>query len=535
MKPRNNSKKEQGWLAQARLYRDPRALRVFLLGVSSGLPAVLVGSMLTLWLKDTGLSRSSIGYAGAIYAAYSINFLWSPLIDRIKRPCFLPFGQRKSWIMLMQLMITAICFVVAQSDPLEATRLTILLCLAIAIASATQDIAIDAYRIESVDEGEDRTMSIAASMAIAGWWTGYAGIGAIVLILADRLSLDWPTLYLVVAPVFVLLAVLVWRFPEPDNAARARLHAAQKDGYTHSAMRLPGWRKFATLVALACPFALAAWLLSGGAGIAEQIRASAFYVPAGLLAGALLLALAIALLGHGALQGNTRRNTGAAHAATAPGFLDHASASLAASVIDPLLAFFRRNGAQLALALLAFILLFKIGEAFLGRMSLVFYREIGFSNSDIAYYSKLVSWGVTVAFSLLSGAFVARFGVLRGLLIAGLAMAASNLMFALLAAAGPVKWLFATAVVVDGFTSAWSTVAFVAFLSSLCDRNYTATQYALLASLGTLGRTLFASGSGQLVDWLQGNWALFFILTAVAVVPSLAILLWLKAREKLPG
>ncbi|MBT8148499.1 MAG: MFS transporter, partial [Gammaproteobacteria bacterium] len=151
-------------------------------------------------------------------------------------------------------------------------------------------------------------------------------------------------------------------------------------------------------------------------------------------------------------------------------------------------------------------------------------------NSDIAYYSKLVSWGVTVVFSLLSGAFVLRFGVLRGLFVAGIAMAASNLMFSVLAAVGPVKWLFASTVIVDGFTSAWSNVAFVAFLSSLCDRTYTATQYALLASLGTLGRTFFASSSGQLVDWLQGNWPLFFMLTAVAVIPSLLILLALGKR-----
>ncbi|NNC55476.1 MAG: hypothetical protein HKO07_07130 [Pseudomonadales bacterium] len=284
------------------------------------------------------------------------------------------------------------------------------------------------------------------------------------------------------------------------------------------------------MLSMATPFVLAAWLLGGGAGLGDAVKASAWYVPGGLLAGALLFALAIALLGQSALK--TLPSRASLSDLQNAGMLDKASASLAAAVIDPLLAFFKRNGLQLALALLTFILLFKIGEAFLGRMSLVFYREIGFSNSDIAYYSKLVSWAVTVVFSLLSGAFVARFGVLRGLFIAGLAMSASNLMFAWLAVAGPVKSLFAAAVVVDGFTSAWSTVAFVAFLSSLCDRNYTATQYALLASLGTLGRTLFASGSGQLVDWLQGNWALFFILTALAVIPSLIILLWLGKQAR---
>ncbi|MBT8139829.1 MAG: MFS transporter [Gammaproteobacteria bacterium] len=526
----HSSQGNEAWSTQFARYRDPRALRVLLLGVSSGLPFVLIGSMLTLWLKDTGLSRASIGYAGAIYAAYSINFLWSPLIDRIRRPAMLTLGQRKSWIVLMQLAIALLCVAVSMSNPAESSRVTILLCLAIAIASATQDIAIDAFRIDSIAEHEEQTMSVAASMAIAGWWTGYAGIGAIVLITADSFQLDWGVLYLLTAPLFIVLAAAVVFFPEPDNADRDRLHNERKLGYLHNALQLSNGRKIATMVMMACPFLLAVWLLGGGAGLADTVKASAWYVPGGLLAGTLLFALAIALLGQSALN----RQVPIASAAELhnAGPLDKASASLAAAVIDPLLAFFRRNGLQMALALLAFILLFKIGEAFLGRMSLVFYREIGFSNSDIAYYSKLVSWAVTVVFSLLSGAFVARFGVLRGLFIAGLAMSASNLMFAWLAAVGPVKTLFAASVVVDGFTSAWSTVAFVAFLSSLCDRNYTATQYALLASLGTLGRTLFASGSGQLVDWLQGNWALFFILTALAVIPSLLILLWLGNKER---
>jgi PAT family beta-lactamase induction signal transducer AmpG len=200
------------------------------------------------------------------------------------------------------------------------------------------------------------------------------------------------------------------------------------------------------------------------------------------------------------------------------------------SFVEPLAEFFRRNEARLALSILLFIFLFKIGEAFLGRMSIVFYKELGFSNSDIALYSKLVSWWVTIGFSLIGSAVTIHYGVLRGLFIGGFAMAASNLMFAVMAFVGPSKGLLVSAVVVDGFTTAWSTVAFVAFLSMMCNRAFTASQYALMASVGTLGRTFLASYSGWVVDALDGNWALFFTITSLMVVPSMLLLYRVRHR-----
>jgi len=196
------------------------------------------------------------------------------------------------------------------------------------------------------------------------------------------------------------------------------------------------------------------------------------------------------------------------------------------TVVQPIAEFFSRNGVKLALSILAFIFLFKIGEAFLGRMSIVFYKEIGFTNAEIGTYSKLVTWWVTIVFALLGSAVNLRLGIVKGLMIGGIAMASSNLMFSWIALVGPDTNLFLSAVLIDGFTSAWSTVAFVAFISLLCNRTFTATQYALMASLGTLGKTMLASYSGVIVDSMQGNWALFFVLTAVMVIPSLAFL-WL--------
>jgi PAT family beta-lactamase induction signal transducer AmpG len=201
------------------------------------------------------------------------------------------------------------------------------------------------------------------------------------------------------------------------------------------------------------------------------------------------------------------------------------------TIVDPLFSFFRKNGLEIGIMILAFILLFKVGEAYMGKMSLVFYKEVGFSKSDIALYSKALGWVTTVTFTLIGGMIALRTGVVRALLVSGVAMASTNILFSVLAWVGPNELLFAFAVVADDLTAAFATVAFVTFISLMVDRNYTATQYALLASIGTLGRTFLAASSGVLVDNLGGDWGLFFILTAVMVVPSL-FLLW-KLRGKI--
>ena len=199
----------------------------------------------------------------------------------------------------------------------------------------------------------------------------------------------------------------------------------------------------------------------------------------------------------------------------------------------PVVSFFKKNGFSIALGILGFIFLFKVGEAFLGRMSVIFYKEIGFSKGDITIYSKTVGWITTVVFTLLGGLFVIRSGVIKAMFLAGILMASTNLVFTALAWTGKSELLFAFAVIFDDIAAAFATVAFVAFISLLVDRTYTATQYALLASIGTAGRTTLASSSGALVDWLNGDWGIFFILTAIMVIPSLICLWMIKNKLKL--
>ncbi len=196
---------------------------------------------------------------------------------------------------------------------------------------------------------------------------------------------------------------------------------------------------------------------------------------------------------------------------------------------DPVVSFAGRYGVRLALMLLFFVFFFKIGEAFLGRMSLVFYKEIGFSKSQIGLLSGGLGTVTVCVFAVLGSFINARYGLFRGIVLGGCAMAATNFLFALLAHY-PEQWLFTVAVVADQFTTAVSTVAFVAFLSQLCDRAHTATHYAALASLGNLSRTTLAAASGALVDGLGGNWSLFFVLTVLMVTPSLFVLAAARRR-----
>ena len=209
------------------------------------------------------------------------------------------------------------------------------------------------------------------------------------------------------------------------------------------------------------------------------------------------------------------------------------TAWISSTISGPVISFFKKNGFSIAIGILGFIFLFKIGEAFLGRMSIIFYKEIGFSKGDIAIYSKTLGWLTTVIFTLLGGLFVIRSGVLKAMFLAGILMALTNLLFTVLAWNEKSELLFALAVIFDDMAAAFATVAFVAFISMLVDRTYTATQYALLASIGTAGRTTLASSSGALVDWLNGDWGIFFILTAVMVIPSLILLYIIKDKLNL--
>ncbi len=439
------------------IYLDSRMLKILLLGAISGFPWVLIGSSLSLWLKEDGLSRSTIGWAGLIFGVYAFNYLWAPLIDRIQIPYLTKkIGHRRGWIVLMQLSILVCLILWSVINPAENLTLVIMVGLLIAIASATQDITVDALRIEQIGENEGKSMAAGAAMAVVGWWTGYKLGGVISLFSAEYLQNlgfenYWQLTFLILGTLVILMNVGLMFIKESDSKDR---QDKQREN--------------------------------------DELISSKF----------------------------NKQN-----------LFTNFFTWISGTISGPIISFFKKNGFSIAIGILGFVFLFKVGEAFLGRMSIIFYKEIGFSKTDIAIYSKTLGWVTTVIFTLLGGLFVIRSGVLKAMFLAGIIMASTNILFSILAWSDKSELLFAIAVIFDDIAAAFATVAFVAFISLLVDRAYTATQYALLASIGTAGRTTLASSSGALVDWLNGDWGIFFILTALMVIPSL-VLLW-SMRNKL--
>ena len=441
------------------VYFDKRMLKICLLGAISGFPWVLIGSSLSLWLKEDGLSRSTVGWAGLIFAVYAFNYLWAPLIDRIQIPYLTKkIGHRRAWIVSMQLLILTSLFLWSAIDPSENLAFVISVGLLIAIASATQDITVDALRIEQIAENESRSMAAGAAMAVVGWWSGYKLGGVLSLFSADFLEKAgfqnyWQLTFLILGVLIILMNIGLMFIHETNDSNRKKKQDENDK------------------------------LISNKLG---------------------------------------KKN-----------ILTQTITWISGTIGGPIVSFFKKNGFKIALGILGFVFLFKVGEAFLGRMSIIFYKEIGFSKSDIAIYSKTLGWITTVMFTLLGGLFVIRSGVLKAMFVAGILMAATNLLFTVLAWSDKSELLFAVAVIFDDIAAAFATVAFVAFISLLVDRTYTATQYALLASIGTAGRTTLASSSGALVDWLNGDWGVFFIITAIMVIPSLICLWLIKDKLKL--
>ncbi|XPF94238.1 AmpG family muropeptide MFS transporter [Colwellia sp. RE-S-Sl-9] len=507
-----------------RYFKDKRLLSIFCFGIASGFPWVMTGSAMSGWLKDEGLSRSSIGLFGLIFVTYSINFLWSPFVDRLKIPFITAkFGQRRSWIMFTQVFIVLATYQLSQVNVSSQLSLVALLGLTIAFFGSSQDIAIDAYRIDILSGDDNNYMSAGSAMATAGWWTGFAGLGSIPFLLVDQPNWTWPEAFFVLSIIMAILMLTAFIVKEPETNREVELDSIQAN-YLNVLPR-QGHKPLFILLILPTIFASIIYANIGYPAWPENVISSDYRFTFITLFIVLLLFIFIQQLGK--LNLTIRQNTPLHHSHT-PNHIHRITAWLLTTLVAPIQEFFDRNGTRLALSILLFIFLFKLGEAYLGRMSIVFYREVGFSNSDIAYYSKMINWATTIVFSLIGSVFTIRYGILKGLFIGGIAMGASNLLFAVMALVGPNKLLFAATVFVDGFTSAWGSVAFVALISVLCNKTFTASQYALMVSLGTFGRVMLGSYSGIVVDWLDGNWALFFVLTAVMVIPSLLFLYFIR-------
>ena len=427
------------WLESCKVYADRRVLSLLFFGFSSGLPLALTFGTLSVWLREVGVNKTTIGLFALAGTPYTVKFLWAPLVDRMPIPCLTRWlGRRRGWTLLTQLLLMATIAGLGATNPVAHPGLTAAFALAVGFWSATQDIVIDAYRVEILEE---RQYGAGAATIVLGYRIGMLVSGAGALYLATYVG--WFVSYGIMAAFMTVGVVAVLLNPEP------KLQQSRES--------------------------------------VEQERRIAVYLEA-----------------RPHLKGKTAQ----------------ALAWVYGAVISPFAEFTRRRG---WLVILLFILLYKFGDALAGVMTGPFYVELGFTKNEIASISKVFGLWAVIIGGIIGGVIVDRMGILKSLLVCGILQMFSNLMFALLAVTGNDLKMLALAIAIENLSGGMGTTAFVAYLSSLCNVAYTATQYALLTSFMAFGRTVLSSSGGWLAD--QMDWVSFFVLTTVAALPGLILLL----------
>lgn len=432
------SGKMQAWGAALRIYTQPKVAGMMVLGFSAGLPILLVFGTLSFWLSEAGVERSTIGFFSWVGLAYAFKWIWSPLVDRLPLPVLRPWlGRRRSWLLFAQCMIMLSLIGMGMTDPADQLTYMALFAVMVAFFSATQDIALDAYRIEAVDDAWQGAM---AGSYMLGYRIGMIVASAGALGIAAWFDLDeqiysaapWQKTYLIMAALMLIgmLSTLMTREPAGTDVVEAD-HAD-----------LQGFQ------------AVIAWIKS--------------------------------------------------------------------AVIAPFREFFQRY-AWRAFLILALIGTYRVSDIVLGIMANPFYNEMGFTKAEVASVTKVFGVIMTIVGALWGGVLVVRYGVLKILLLGAVLAAISNVCFSLLAQMGNDLNALMVVISIDNLSAGIATAAFVAFLSGLTNRAYSATQYALFTSIMALFPKFIAGFSGVAVDSV--GYAQFFIGTALLGVPVLLLIL----------
>lgn len=408
----------QSWMNAVLVYSDRRLAAILAMGFLSGLPLALSGATLSFWLAQEGVSKTAIGLFALIAAPYTFKFLWAPVFDQITPVVTSAFGRRRGWLIILQVSMAFALLALGTSNPSAAPLWTAVFAFAVAFISASQDIVIDAYRIDILDEDEQGAGAAATQL---GYRIGMLVSGAGALALSDIVSWFWV---------------------------------------------------YATMAAVT-PIGLLIVIFSPPVSGSESVSPS---------------------------EKLTQR--------------------LHAAFIEPFTEFMQRGG---WIAILAFVLFYKFGDAIGGVMANPFYVELGFTGLEVAGVTKVFGTIATLIGVLVGGVLVVRYGVIRTLVIGGILQALTNLAFAWLAWQGKDLGLLTLAIGADNFTGGLGSAAFVAYLSSLCNERFTGTQYALLTSFMAFGRTILSSGGGWLAD--QTDWVTFFIATTALALPGLLLLM----------
>jgi PAT family beta-lactamase induction signal transducer AmpG len=422
------------WRELARVYTRPRVIAMMFLGFSGGLPFLLVFSTLTAWLRDDGVTKSAIGFFAWVGITYSIKVIWAPVVDRLQIPILTKgLGQRRSWMLVGQLGIAAGLLTMSLVGSADLYWLSIA-ALLVAFSSATQDIAIDAYRIEALDEEYQGAMS---ATYIFGYRVALLAAGAGALYLASYFS--WTVAYQVMASLTLVGIITVTLIAEPIRERDSLLATVETKG---------------------------------------QSRAKAVFN----------------------------------------------------SVINPFVDFFERNRGY-AMFILLFIAVFRLSDIAMGIMANPFYLDMGYSKTDIANVAKVFGFFMSIAGAGICGLLVVKWGIYRCLMIGAVAVASTNLLFAGLSLLPPELSYLAVVISADNVSGGFAATAFVAYLSSLTNRAYTATQYALFSSLMTLPGKFLSGFSGLVVDGYGYFW--FFLVAAALGLPAIVMVVMLTRRQSI--
>ncbi|MGB0954855.1 MAG: AmpG family muropeptide MFS transporter [Panacagrimonas sp.] len=436
------------WIEAAKIYRHPRVAAMLFLGFSAGLPFLLVFSTLSAWLAQAQIERGTIGLLSWVGITYSVKVFWAPVVDRLPIPLLFQWlGRRRSWMLIAQVGLAAGLAGLALQDPGHGLRGLVLCALLVAFSSATQDIAIDAWRIEAVEAEKQGAMAAAYQL---GYRIALIVAGAGCLFLAAEYG--WQAAYFCMAGLALVGIATTLLIAEPDASS------------------------------------------SRSSAPIEQ-RAQAW----------------IARNQH------------------LPKSLQDAGAWFVGAVVCPFLDFFQRNGVRLAVTILLFVGLFRLTDITMGSMANPFYLDLGYSLKEVAAIAKFYGVLLSIAGAFLGGLAVAAWGAPRSLIVGGVLVILSNLGFAGLAWYGEPE-IIGLALVISGdnLAAGFAGSAFIAFLSSLTNTAYTATQYALFSSLFTLPGKLLGGASGYVSEAL--GWPGFFIYTSVLGIPALLLIGWLSRQ-----
>lgn len=439
------------WGHALRIYFHPRVASMLFLGLSAGLPYMLVFTTLTAWLTDAGVSRASIGFFSWVGITYSIKVLWAPVVDRVQLPLLGRWlGKRRSWMLLAQLMIAGGLVGMAMTDPLQNLVQLAILALLVAFGSATQDVAIDAWRIEATSPERQAAMSAVYvfSYRIA---LLVAGAGALHMVS----WVNWPGVYLVMAALMAvgMITVLISAEPRVARQSDAVFLEQRVQDYLSRSAHVPAFIRVSV-----------AWLIG--------------------------------------------------------------------AVVCPFVDFFRRYGRETVLLLLV-VGTYRISDISMGAMAMPFYLDTGFSRAAIANITGIYGLAMTVLGGVVGGLLVPRYGLLPVLLAGAILSAATNLLFSLMAVVGAEAWMLAITISGDNFCGGLAMAVLIAWMSSLVNSAYTATQYALFSSLMTLPGKFIGGFSGLVVE--SQGYFLFFIYVALIGLPAILLVMYLIYRSPAPN